>query len=106
MYFMVNKTVVNYIDHFDNLTDSLDAPLILMDKTTFQHTLSISLIASKLDSTLLTGPPMLKDFVQQYCKQKEIFDLEERHIIMVLEMSNKIPFSIILLQMFFCSLLW
>ena len=65
MYFTVNKAFVNYLDQFDNLTDSLDAPLILMDKTIVQQTLPIFLNESKFDLTLLTAPQMLKDFVHQ-----------------------------------------
>ena len=63
MYITVNKAFVNYLGQFDNLSDSLDAPTKLMDKTTFQQTLPISLNTSKFDSTLLTAPQTLKDFV-------------------------------------------
>ena len=31
----------------------------------------------------------LTDFVHQYCHKKEIFDLQEKHTIMELEMPNK-----------------
>ena len=85
MYFTVNKAFVNYLDQFDNLTDSLDTPPILMDKTTFQQTTHI-LDASKFDSTLLAAPQTLKDFIHECCKKKEIFDLNERHITTNLEM--------------------
>ena len=53
MYFMLNKAFVNYLDQFDILTNSLDAP-ILNDKTTFQS-LPISLSASKFDSDILAA---------------------------------------------------
>ena len=53
MYFMQNKAFVNYLDQIDNLTETLEVP-ILMDKTTFKQTLPISLNASKFDSDLLT----------------------------------------------------
>ena len=53
MYFMVNKAFVNYLDQFDNLTNALDA-LIIMDKTTFKQTLPIFLNNSKFHSDLLT----------------------------------------------------
>ena len=94
IYFTVSKSFVNYFDQFDNLTDSLDAP-ILIDKTTYQQTLPISLNASKFDSDLLTASQMLKDFVHQYCKKKKIFDLKERHININSELPNKNSFSII-----------
>ena len=42
MYFMVNTAFVNYLDQIDSLTDTLDG-LIIMDKTTFEQTLPISL---------------------------------------------------------------
>ena len=80
MCFTVNTAFVNYIDQIDNLTDSLDVP-ILMDKITFEQVLPISLNASKFDSDLLTAPKTLKDFVHQCCNKKEIFDLKERHTI-------------------------
>ena len=89
MYFMVNKTFVIYLDQLDNLTDSLDV-LIIIDKTTFQQTLPISLNASTFDSDLLTAPKMLKYFVHQHHhKKKEIFDLQERQTIIDSEMTNK-----------------
>ena len=34
---------------------------------------------SKFDSSLLTAPKALKDFLHQYNCMKEIFDLEESH---------------------------
>ena len=91
MYFMVNKAFVNYLDQFENLNDSLDSS-ILMDKTMFEQTLLIALNANKFDSDLLTAPKILKDFVHQYHKKKEILDLKERHINMNSELPNKIPF--------------
>ena len=63
----MNNAFVNYLDQFENLTNSLDGP-ILKDKTAFQQTLPISLNASKFDSDLLTAPKILKDFVYQYHK--------------------------------------
>ena len=78
MYFMVNKAFVNILAQLDNLTYCLDV-LIIMDMTTFQQTLHISLNASYFDSNLFTAPKMLKDFVHQYHYKKEIFDLQERH---------------------------
>ena len=34
---------------------------------------------SKLDDSLLTTPPTLKEHIAQYKHKKEIFDLKERH---------------------------
>ena len=76
--FMVNTAFVHYLDQTDNLTKTLEFP-ILKNKTTFKQSLPISLNVSIFDSELLTVPRMLKDFIHQYNHRKEIFDLEERH---------------------------
>ena len=62
MSFMVNMAFANYLDLLDNLNDSLDVP-ILMDRTTFEQTLPLSLNVSKFDCDLLTTPQTPKDFV-------------------------------------------
>ena len=54
-YFMVNMAFVNYLELLDNLTDSLDVP-ILMDKTAFEQTLPISLNVSKFNSDIVMAP--------------------------------------------------
>ena len=64
MYFTVHTAFVNYLDQTDNLTESLEFP-ILKNKTTFKQTLPISLNISKFDSELLTAPRNLKDFIHQ-----------------------------------------
>ena len=51
---------------------------VLMDKTTFQLTLSMSLNVSNFHTKLLTVPKIRKDFIHQYKCKKENFDLEER----------------------------
>ena len=61
MYFMVSTAFVNYLDQIDNLTESLDFPL-LKNKTTFEQSLPISLIVSKFDTELLTVPRTVKDY--------------------------------------------
>ena len=77
MYFMVSTSFVNYLDQIDNLTDSLEFP-ILKDKTTFEQTLLIPLNISKFDTSLLTAPRTLKDFIHQYRSKKEIFGMMHR----------------------------
>ena len=72
MYFMVNIAFVNYLDQIDNLTETINVP-ILRNKTTFEQTLPISLNASKFDLELLMAPYILKDFIHQYNHKKEIF---------------------------------
>ena len=48
---MVNIAFVNYLHQIDNLTETIDIP-ILRNKTTFKQTLPLSLNASKFDSEL------------------------------------------------------
>ena len=48
MYFMVNTAFVNYLNQFDNLTETLEIPII-KNKTTFKQTLPISFNMSKSD---------------------------------------------------------
>ena len=45
----------------------------------YKQTLPINLNISGFDKTLLNAPTNLKDFINIYIKQREIFDLEERH---------------------------
>ena len=103
MSFMVNTAFVNYLDQFDNLTETLEIP-ILKNKMTFKQTLPISLNVSKFDLELVTAPRNLKDFIHQYNCKKEIFDLKERHNITDLT-TNKDFLSNNYLVMFYCSLL-
>ena len=78
MYFMVNTAFINYLDQFDNLTESLEI-LILKNKTIFEQNHPIFLNISKSDSDLLTAPRNLKDFIHQYNGRKENFDLNKRY---------------------------
>ena len=78
MYFMVNTAFVNYLDKFPNLTEYLEFPIV-RNRTTFEETLPISLNVSKFDPTLLTTSSDLKEFINSYTNNKEIFDLQERH---------------------------
>ena len=63
---------------FPNFTDSLQTPLI-RKRTMFEQTLPITLNVSQFDKSSLHASTDLKDFVNQYPKGKEIFDLQERH---------------------------
>ena len=58
-YFTVNTAFVNYSDQIDNLTETLEFP-ILRNKTTFEQTLPISQNVSVFDWELLTAPKTLK----------------------------------------------
>ena len=87
IYFTVNTAFVNYVDMFPNLTESLEFPVI-KNRTTFEQMLPITLNISRFDTTLLTAPTNLKDFMYSYAKHKEIFDLQERHVTMILNTSK------------------
>ena len=89
---MVNTAFVNYLDQLDNLTETLEFP-ILKNKTTFGKTLPLSLNASKFDSELLTAPRTLKDIIHQCTHKREIFDLNGRHDNMDTNLPNKNFFS-------------
>ena len=78
MYFTINTACTNYLEMFPNFTDSLQTPLI-RNRTTFEQTLPITLNVSQIDKSLLHVSTDLKEFVNQYTKRKEIFDLQERH---------------------------
>ena len=91
MYFTINMAFVNYLDMFPNLTESF--PLI-RNRTTYEQTLPLNLSISGFDKSLLHASTNLKDFVKRYAKDKEIFDLKERHVSPVLN-TSKISFQMI-----------
>ena len=101
MYFTVNSAFVNYLEHFPNLTESLDFPII-KNKATFKQTLQISLNVSKFASNLLNTPIHLKDVIHRYVHNKEIFYFNERHPTIDLEITNKNFFSNNYIMIFFC----
>ena len=74
MYFMVNTAFVSYFVSLNNLTYSLKVP-ILLNRTTYDQTLLISLPPPEFDSKLLTTLKTLKDFVHLIQQKKKIFDL-------------------------------
>ena len=55
----------------------------------YKHTLPINLNISGFDKTLLNAPTDLKDFINSYTKEKEIFDLQERHETTTLNTNKK-----------------
>ena len=86
MYFTVKTAFTNYIDEF-NLTEDLKFP-ILTNKTTSDYTLPIFLNNSEFDDSVFTAPQTLKEYTLQYKRQKEIFDLKERHDINKLDLET------------------
>ena len=77
MYFTINMDFANYLDMFPNLTDSF---LLIEDNTMYEQPFPINLSIPDFDRSLLYVHANLKTFVQDYTKNKEIFDLEERHV--------------------------
>ena len=77
MYFTVNLAFTNIINQF-NLTKELEAP-IFTNKTTSEVTLPIFLNKTTNNDTLFSTPLTLKEYVNQYKNDSEIFNLKERH---------------------------
>ena len=67
----------NYLDMFPNLTESF---LLIRDRTIYEQILPVNLNISAFDKSLLHASTNLKDFIKGYDKDKEIFDLKERHV--------------------------
>ena len=80
----------NYLNMFPNLTDSFQ---LIKDKTTYKQPLPINISIPHFDRSLLHAPTNLKNFVQEYIKNKEFFYLEERHVFRTLNCSSKNFFS-------------
>ena len=89
MYFTINMAFVNYLEMFPNITESF---LLIRYRTTPEQPLPVNLSIPDFDTFLLHAPTNLKNFVQVYAKNKEIFYLEERHTSKILN-SNKNFFS-------------
>ena len=70
---------------FPNLTEAF---LLIRDKTTYEQPLPINLSIPDFDKSLLHASTNLKNFVKSYAKNKEIFDLKERHVSMILNSSK------------------
>ena len=76
MYFTINMAFANYLDMFPNVTGSF---LLVRDKTTHKQPLHMNLSIPDFDTSSLHVSTNLKNFVLNYAKNKENFDLEERH---------------------------
>ena len=87
MYFTVNTAFVNHLDMFPNLTELLEL-LVIKNRMAYRQMLPITLNISRFDTTLLTAPTNLKDFMYSYARHKEIFDLQERHVNVILNTSK------------------
>ena len=89
-YFTINMAFANYLDMFLNLTDSF---LLIKDRTMYEESLPINLSIPNFYRSLMHALTNLKSFMQEYTKNKEIFDLEERHVSRTLNYSSEIFFS-------------
>ena len=85
MYFTINMAFAHYLDAPPNLTVSF--PLI-RDRTIYEQTLPLNLCISGFDKSLLHMSTNLKDFIKGYAREKEIFDLKERHVSAILNTSK------------------
>ena len=99
MYFTVNTAFVNYLDMFPNLTESLEF-LLIKNTATYEETLPITLNISGFDKTLLTAPTNLKDFMNNYARHKEIFNLQERHETTILNTNKNFFFDNYIVDIF------
>ena len=85
MYFAINTAFANYLDMFSNLTESF---LLTKNRTTHEQTLSLNLSITGFAKSLLYVSTSLKKFAENYAKDKEIFDLKERHVSTILNTSK------------------
>ena len=69
MYIMANTAFLNY---FDELISTLDIPFF-HNITRQEHILSISLESDDFDEELLLAPKTLREFVEKYKQEKDIF---------------------------------
>ena len=76
MYLTINLAFTNYLDMLPNLTDLLPITKV---RTKYEQTLPLNL--SNFDSSLRHAPTKLKDFMNNYINNKEIFDLEQKHAV-------------------------
>ena len=95
MYFTITMAFTNYLDMLPNLTNLL--PLI-KDKTTYEQPLPLNVSILDFDSSLRHAPTNLRNFMQDYANNMEIFDLKQRHVCTdeSLNNSKKISFVIII----------
>ena len=76
MYFTINLVFTNYLDMIPNLTDSLP---IIKDRTRYEQPLPLNLSVPQFDNSLRHRPTKLKDYMNSYINDKEIFGLQQRH---------------------------
>ena len=100
MYFTINVAFAKYLDAFPNLTVSFPQ---IRDRTTYEQTLPLNLSISGFDKSLLHVSTNLKDLIKSYAKDKEIFDLEERHVSTILNTSKNFFSNNYIMDIFMCA---
>ena len=85
MYFTINMAFANYWDMFPNITESF---LLTKNRSSYEQTLPLNLSILGFDKSLLHTSTNLKDSVESYAKDKEIFYLKERHVSTILNTSK------------------
>ena len=78
MHFTINLAFTNYLDILPNLTDSVP---IIKDRNRYEQPLPLNLIIPNFDNSMRHALTKLKDFMNNYINNKEIFDLQERHAV-------------------------
>ena len=73
MYFTINLAFTNYLDMIPNLTDCLP---IIKDRMRYEQPLPLNLSIPHLDNSLRHRLTKLKDYMNSYINDKEIFDLQ------------------------------
>ena len=73
MYFIINMAFTNYLDMLPNLI----IPSLIKERKTCEDSLPINLSIPVFDSSLNYAPTNLKSFMNNYAKNKEIFDLNK-----------------------------
>ena len=79
----------NYLNLLPNLTNPSQ---LIKDITTYEQPLPINLSIPDFDNSLQYAPTNLKNFMHDYANNKEIFDLQERHVSTVKSLNNHIKF--------------
>ena len=85
MYFTINMAFTNYLDLLPNLTNPFQ---LIEDRTTYEQPLPINLSIPDFDNSLQHAPTNLKNFMDDYANNKEIFDLKERHASTAASLNN------------------
>ena len=74
MYFTINLAFTNYLDMIPNLTDSLP---VIKDRMRYEQPLPLNLSIPHFDNSLRHRLTKLKDYMNNFVNDKEIFDLQQ-----------------------------